>query len=248
MKRHTSAVVATSSSVAFTNTPASSTRRCSCGADRLRLLHRAGPRRSAARRSCRAPTRPSSTAGWASSRFVMPQILTRGHAPMVAEAYPAGPDGGRRLTDAGRFASSDGHGLLGVAAVVLDLDLVAGLVRGDRVRHGVLVARSACRRWPRSGRRRRRCRRRVSVPPPRRPASSAGLSGVTSTMSAPWSAARFRSSAICSVTPLHLHAEVGALDRLAGLQLGQQLLGGVDRDGEADAHRALPRRRSRSAS
>ncbi len=76
MKWQTSAVSATWSSVAFTNTPVSSTRRCSCApiASACSSVHTRGLPGQKIIPSAQAP-RPA--ARWASSSAVIPQILTR---------------------------------------------------------------------------------------------------------------------------------------------------------------------------
>ena len=164
-----------------------------------------------ARRSCRAPRRRGPPPGWASSSDVMPQIFTRvmpayGRRracalPAARAATPPPPCVRRRLLGRVRaLGELDGHGLLVVAAVVRDLGArrraacaaIAVATSSESLhllavdRHDQVAAGGTP--WP------------VSVRPPRRPAFSAGLSGVTSTTSAPWSTARLRSSASCLVT------------------------------------------------
>ena len=237
-------LAATSSRVALTNTPATSTRRCSSApissAVRQRARARAaGPEDQAERpraevRARRGVGERGDSADLDPRHGPMVGPGTRLRAAVVVVPQPPCVRVGRAL------AELDRGGLLVVAAVVRDLDRVAGLVarRSPRPRRR---ARSPCARRPR-----RSGRRPASIPVDGggAPAAQAGLVGGAALARPRWSRARrrsigrLRSLAISPDHRGHHDAEVGALDLAAGAELGEQPLGGVDRDREADAHRA----------
>src|SRR5262245_60818401 len=156
-KRHRSAASATSSRGAFTNTPVSSARRWSCApiASASSTSQARGLPRQRIIPSAQAPR---AAACWASSSIVRPQIFTRVMARLWSQTRGLTQRGltpswslreqpaaaalvaGRGAVRVGRpLRELDGNGLLVLPAVVLDLDLVAGLVCGDGVGHVVLV-------------------------------------------------------------------------------------------------------------
>ena len=137
MRPIASAACATSSSVGLTNTPTSSTRRRSARA----IAGRDGRRRSArgepGQRIKPIAQAPSSTASSASSRRVMPQILTARHAertPAVARSRRRAGAArvGRLERVGGRCPAAPSAGAPAVAAGSSTRDLVARLVACDR--------------------------------------------------------------------------------------------------------------------
>ena len=208
---------------------------------------------SARGRSGRSPTRRGRRRRWASSIFVMPQTLTRVMRSMVAErasgsgkgrpssggssppwgtdarverlaaARPARPtpscgrrrgstrSRSRRRACRSRIASATSAFRAISCPSTIDDDVAADLQRPGRSR---------------SGRRGDRRRRREPL-------------FTTSWISAPSSTGRFEVLRVLLGDGGGRDAEIGALDLPVLLELGHDLLGGVDRNGEADPDRSV---------
>src|SRR3954468_5224945 len=146
---------------------------------------------------------------------------------------------GARAVDVGRpLVQRDADGLLGVAAVERDVDLVARLVGGDRVRDRVLVLHVlAVDRDDHVGAGSDALRGAGAAAPETRLGGRAAGSDLDDQRAV--IDRKIEVVGELRVHALHLNAEVGALDRLAGLELRELVLDRVDRDGEADAHGSL---------
>src|SRR5829696_1449595 len=242
-----SAVAATSSSVAFTNTPTTLRRRCS-SALIVSAFWSEHARGLCGQKIIPSAQAPRSATRRASAGSLTPQILTRVTPAMLAGAAGRQPLRQlerqvfalvwrllltRRTELVGPLLELDLCGLLVVAAVVLDLDGVAGLLGRDRRDHVVgALHRLAVHRHDHVA----AARDLAILPGVARP--QAGLVG----RAAVGHGLDDRALVDREVEPLrerlvgvgHRHAEVRALDLLARAQLGQLPLGGVDRHREAD--------------
>src|SRR3954466_5881087 len=233
-----SATAATSSSGALTNTPQTST--CRRRVATMRSASGSAQRRGEpGNRITPSAHAPVSTARLASSRPVIPQNLMRGGPGVVTPASYGGlsrPGSLRR----GAFGEGDLDGLLAPVVDQVDFDLVAPLAAADRVCE--VVARADLLAADRGD--------DVAAEPDLGAvelrddvaAADAGPGGRTAGRHGLHEGPlvdRQVEVAQRLVDRHRVHAEEAAVDPPVALQLGQQALGRVDRDGEADADVAV---------